>query len=511
MSDHDPDDRHSPGLEALKINYAPREETPPPFVDASAAKRDAAAKSPRGEGTLNCSRKHQHYSSLPGSAEGNSVLIRSLEPNRPDIAYHEQLHPLKVDHLRDDSSDWGPAKREPIAVSISGPVPTTVGVPPPGPPPAPPPESPASPKDKDLKCKASTALQLLLQKNEPPSPPPIYKTPQEEPKAPPSLKEEPTRPVVVLPTPETTAAHEDKLSKYMIPNPQGPSKDLLPALHSPDNSHTLPPLQAALSGITTTMSGEPHPRIPGSSPYSLPSVTATSPPGLRTDPVWDLQRPAQFGPSPQVPPSPYSHYSPASATDLSAVSSPVSHHSYRRPLKADIPYLSSPYEATHSAKSPATSYPTPIDHQTPSGPCDRTPYSQSSQPTVAPAGTYKCSHPGCNAAPFQTQYLLNSHAKVHSQDRPHFCPVEGCPRGFGGKGFKRKNEMIRHGLVHNSPGYVCPFCPDQQHKYPRPDNLQRHVRVHHVDKSKDDPLLRQVLAQRPEGSTRGRRRRANVP
>lgn len=33
--------------------------------------------------------------------------------------------------------------------------------------------------------------------------------------------------------------------------------------------------------------------------------------------------------------------------------------------------------------------------------------------------------------------------------------------------------MIRHGLVHNSPGYVCPFCPDQQHKYPRPDNLQR--------------------------------------
>lgn len=66
---------------------------------------------------------------------------------------------------------------------------------------------------------------------------------------------------------------------------------------------------------------------------------------------------------------------------------------------------------------------------------------------------------------------------MHSQDRPHFCPVEGCPRGVGGKGFKRKNEMMRHGLVHNSPGYVCPFCPDQQHKYPRPDNLQRYVTV----------------------------------
>jgi hypothetical protein len=34
--------------------------------------------------------------------------------------------------------------------------------------------------------------------------------------------------------------------------------------------------------------------------------------------------------------------------------------------------------------------------------------------------------------------------------------------------------MIRHGLVHDSPGYVCPFCPDREHKYPRPDNLQRY-------------------------------------
>ncbi|KAH3950074.1 hypothetical protein HBI56_005640 [Parastagonospora nodorum] len=122
-------------------------------------------------------------------------------------------------------------------------------------------------------------------------------------------------------------------------------------------------------------------------------------------------------------------------------------------------------------------------------------------------GTFRCDYPGCNALPFQTQYLLNSHTNVHSQNRPHYCPVQGCPRSEGGKGFKRKNEMIRHGLVHQSPGYVCPFCPDREHKYPRPDNLQRHVRVHHVDKDKDDPQLRDVLAQRPEGGSRGRRRR----
>ncbi|KAI5863195.1 hypothetical protein GGS23DRAFT_605239 [Durotheca rogersii] len=124
-----------------------------------------------------------------------------------------------------------------------------------------------------------------------------------------------------------------------------------------------------------------------------------------------------------------------------------------------------------------------------------------------PVGVFVCTVQGCNAPPFQTQYLLNSHLNVHSSARPHYCPVKGCPRSEGGKGFKRKNEMIRHGLVHDSPGYVCPFCPDREHKYPRPDNLQRHVRVHHVDKDKDDPLLRDVLSQRPDGPNRGRRRR----
>ncbi|KAF4456915.1 Transcriptional regulator prz1 [Fusarium austroafricanum] len=34
-----------------------------------------------------------------------------------------------------------------------------------------------------------------------------------------------------------------------------------------------------------------------------------------------------------------------------------------------------------------------------------------------------------------------------------------------------------------------------------------HVRVHHIDKDKDDPQLRDVLAQRPDGPNRGRRRR----
>ena len=111
-------------------------------------------------------------------------------------------------------------------------------------------------------------------------------------------------------------------------------------------------------------------------------------------------------------------------------------------------------------------------------------------------GTYKCQHPGCQAA-FQTPYLLNSHQNVHSSDRPYFCPRDDCARSKPGRGFKRKNEMLRHGLVHDSPGYICPFCsPEKEHRYPRRDNLQRHVMMHHEDKDLEDARLREVLGQR---------------
>jgi len=80
-------------------------------------------------------------------------------------------------------------------------------------------------------------------------------------------------------------------------------------------------------------------------------------------------------------------------------------------------------------------------------------------------GGFQCTHPGCTAQPFQTQYLLNAHANVHSSNRPHYCSVKGCPRSEGGKGFKRKNQTIRHGLVHDDPEYLCPFCPDREHKH----------------------------------------------
>lgn len=95
--------------------------------------------------------------------------------------------------------------------------------------------------------------------------------------------------------------------------------------------------------------------------------------------------------------------------------------------------------------------------------------------TQKQTGGYKCTDDGCTAAPFQTRFLLDAHSNVHTSSRPYHCPVKGCARGEGGKPFKKKYEMIRHGLEHPfaPAGYVCPFCKDIEHKYPRPENLQR--------------------------------------
>ncbi|KAJ8127871.1 hypothetical protein O1611_g5764 [Lasiodiplodia mahajangana] len=260
------------------------------------------------------------------------------------------------------------------------------------------------------------------------------------------------------------------------------------------------------------------PRSDSSNHEPLPSIRSQFPEQLQSSPK-DLAVRA----SPLYPHSPLMGSSRSGAIPGNHISPLVSPHDTYRPgpilsppntLPASSPY-SYPNANHHSPPEPNyTSNRAKLDQhsisQTLTPPTDRTVDRMSIDSMTNPVGQFICTYQGCNAQPFQTQYLLNSHANVHSSARPHYCPVKGCPRSEGGKGFKRKNEMIRHGLVHDSPGYVCPFCPDREHKYPRPDNLQRHVRVHHVDKDKDDPALRDVLAQRPDGPNRGRRRRGNA-
>ncbi|KAL2863924.1 uncharacterized protein BJX67DRAFT_362493 [Aspergillus lucknowensis] len=455
----------SPGLKPIKPDLGPRPQTPPPFgQDPSPGRVDDKY------GDKDPLRAKNSRILKVGQREATAALLRgTIAPYN-----HEILRPNK-------------ALEEPFE-----------------------PES----TTHDLANKAGEALGLINTAVTEPPRPAVGDKPQ-----PPSSKGNVDGPGESRLSPSShteTERSPPSLSKFLITDPG--NQNSLPALRDPatsgppdDAGTILPPIKTQLGQLRPVLpppTGGP-PRTAATSSFSLPPVTALSPPMARAEPTpWEPHPLTRLAP-PKIPASPYSHLSPASSQTISSVSSPVSQPTYWRGApKPSGPY---PYDPPSTAsRSPATSYPTPIEH-TPAGASEPASFvsSQVNGPP-APTGTFKCHHPGCNAAPFQTQYLLNSHANVHSQDRPHFCPIEGCSRGPGGKGFKRKNEMIRHGLVHNSPGYVCPFCPDQQHKYPRPDNLQRHVRVHHVDKSKDDAALRHVLSQRPEGSGRGRRRRINA-
>lgn len=192
---------------------------------------------------------------------------------------------------------------------------------------------------------------------------------------------------------------------------------------------------------------------PGSVMPRLPSISQTSPP------MSPIREPYPRGPrSPHaiLPQSPYYSF-PHNGIPLNGMTN-----------RPSVDYSHSTPSTDQSVSTPATSTHSVADRMSIDGVAFSNPQE---------IGQYVCKFEGCKALPFQTQYLLNSHANVHSQSRPHYCPVKGCPRSEGGRGFKRKNEMIRHGLVHDSPGYVCPFCPDREHKYPRPDNLQRYVNV----------------------------------
>ncbi|KAF2264331.1 hypothetical protein CC78DRAFT_232477 [Lojkania enalia] len=340
---------------------------------------------------------------------------------------------------------------------------------------------------------------------------------------------------------EDSLATSPKLREHTIPTSRGSPSQKLPALQnphspsgdgpvgSPNQERRLPPFRHLSELAETALTEREESRTNGYPHRQSISSNGQSPTSIARQLSISSRSPGSAFP-------PLSATSPISTKSEIATRDPFLRSGQhltlfstntRRPSQASE---GAPYSATIHSASTNDSYqsseglspgsqPTPIENHAHRMSIDGALSSRTLPPPTGASiqhipphgsGGYKCEHPGCTAAPFQTQYLLNSHANVHSQSRPHYCPVEGCPRGEGGKGFKRKNEMIRHGLVHASPGYVCPFCPDREHKYPRPDNLQRHVRVHHIDKDKDDPQLREVLAQRPEGGSRGRRRRIST-
>ena len=488
-SDDDPLIPRSPGLQETKPRYTP-EPTPPPFVPSSSNSpesgesdidlaSDAEIGKPRRLRKGKKARKRRH-----GPSQGDAVLISYLDPNRPDIAAQAGqtvLNSASQSEAEDeeeegeyDVEEMGVVRRSENGVHHTSSeaaltataadalavvrkddlemVDVTEG-------------HRSSEKEEDLRDVPTT--NGIVNDDQEAEPSPAFARPSSPfSRSGFNLKPPPLRPAISTEAAQSTeerSREEDStpispiLAKFAMSPSEADPESVLPAMqkspprsasvHSPEGSQSLPSLQTTLSGLSDPGLNAIH----APSPYAPSS--GHSPQFIRHS-TFSSQ---STGPSPGT----YSHPSPGMSPP--GYQGHPSHPSYwrRAPTDGSMSTPSTheaPTPASASGPSPAQSYPTPNiqDHR---GSVEGSSTPQLLNGPLPPNGpftssTFKCTYSGCTAPPFQTQYLLNSHANVHSSNRPHFCPVADCPRGPGGKGFKRKNEMIRHGLVHQSPGYI---------------------------------------------------------
>ncbi|KAJ5934106.1 hypothetical protein N7466_003653 [Penicillium verhagenii] len=395
----------SPQLVPQKINYGVGEE-PPPFAENDCDK-----------GTHDRSRKpHQ-----PETRYGDGVLIGFMGPDHLDVRKHAEENPLdwspKQGRLQDLDrfpKDILPAKFESKSVTrpptiTSSPVkesklPKEIKE-----------DTPKSPlrtlpppvSSQDLKPCFPPQRPRLQSLTAPPTGPPLHLAPHRRTSTAEGL------------SPDSNQA--DLKSRISLPSLQSlasPANSCVGA--SPDNTQSLPSIHSALGLSQSEFSST---RINGFPPPSYsysPSTTS------RNDSPHERQLPSI---SQQIPPSPFSHFSPISTKDISNNASPASQPCFWRTPTSAVsiePQLPPPpppgpppppavtrshhYELSPmTATSPATSYPTPIEPVPPTGE-ERTSFSSHPSPddgtAITSIGVYKCTHAGCTAAPFQTQYLL---------------------------------------------------------------------------------------------------------
>lgn len=415
----------------------------PPFAPLS----DGDATEKGDKGTPDRSRKPHHLPETKTQTRyGDSVLINFLAPDRPDIAAFERDDSL-TDSFRQDRS---PVEKKPPILDGLGGLKKSLPLDPPKEPPKPIAAAPVHPQDEtttpgDRDPPVKDHEPSLSPRNKLPSPLPRlapsgdittsrpldFKSPLQRPHRPSiSTLTYPDRRLSIDQPPPLKDIKQSPDLNHRISLPSLPSlQSLSPpsscAATSPDNSgvngngngngntQVLPSIHSALSGLSP--SDFPPSRLNGISPYSYPPSTSS-----QADSPHD-RLPRQFFPQ-QIPPSPFSHFSPVSAKEASNNPSPS--QSYWRTQAPPAPPPpppppSQPAETPHNAptpydmspmttKSPATSYPTPTEQVAPTPPAgERDTFNGVQQPNgLAAPGSYRCTHPGCTAAPFQTQYLL---------------------------------------------------------------------------------------------------------
>lgn len=462
----------SPPLKPAEPKYGPHKQPPPPFLNAH-DEDDAKATGKDLKGTHDRSRKPYLPETQTQTRHGDSVLMRFLGPDYPEVAAHARDFPFSDWPLKQDRLPpaWKVPSRSPGTEEGLGEKYGTLGdrdtgegrgaggdemdvdkaqtsVPAPAPVPAVLLKSILKSEfaEDEVKLKPAVVGQSVSQSHmeerrdpqtsvsprlkplppvlPPPAPPTDSKSEFVSPRQRPRLQSLTEFPPV-RPPPELLKRSPELVHRVSLPSLQSLSPPSSTVGASPDsascnhNTKSLPSIQSALGGFSpsefpSTRLNSLHPPYP----YSSCPGSATS-----TDSPHDRQLPRQFLPS-HIPPSPYSHLSPISAKDHSNNPSPASQPpAFWRGAPppppppppppqpaADTPHHApSPYDTSPmTVKSPLTSYPTPTE------PVASTPGSSergslSSTATLngtGPTGSYKCTHPGCTAAPFQTQYLL---------------------------------------------------------------------------------------------------------
>ena len=415
---YDSDDalNRSPLLKPQIIKYQP-EDPQPPF-----AKRWPSGDGKGDNSTQKSPSRSSHKRGQPSKPLTNladAVLISHLDPNRPDIATEARENPLEYDLRPEDGGE------PPIRSSHQ--IPERPGL---------------SEAASEVATKALSLIpdgqQLVLDPqvgllNNAPTLKPDWKqrpvrlstNSTQDPIAA-RIKKEPISPRVAflnhhLSPPSEINVSDDSLAtsplaKFTISPSERSVQELLPALQSrqplpqsatgsaPDNVKSLPSLHATLGEQLSETARKDHPkRI--NPPHPFPPISTTSPLSLS---AFARER-SLSGPC-QLPPSPYPHHlSPVSSKDFSGLSPPASQSSYGRPTPGTLkPELYSPIDQPARSPqivSPSANYPTPTERKPEE--TEQQPFSAAqSNGHVSGSGQHRCTYPGCNAAPFQTQYLL---------------------------------------------------------------------------------------------------------
>ncbi|KAI9722462.1 MAG: hypothetical protein M1828_004709 [Chrysothrix sp. TS-e1954] len=409
MNTYDSDDglrRRSPGLERIEYSYKPTES---PLPTPQRRRQEPDPKRSRTDASPSSGRDRRRSIKKPKSNQANYVLLRQLEPNRPDIAHEARQRPLEsesssdpVDELDDEGE---------MTKGIEG-------------------QAPSSSKFK----------QLHVTDNERPAPPPsIYDPPRS------SMSYESNGPKNVA---NQYASHQDHnrrdsntsnsiatsptLQPHLIEPSQRPASEQLAALNAepsptsggssnpPPNDASLPPIGTLMHEIsqnntpgadayaydrTNSAPQQLGPRSSVSQPYTYAPRSSTDPHSRRPSEIFPsqlpsrnnsimVQSPASYGPDSRHNFARITDPSPTSATfPRSSVSSVLS--------QTTTGSVTEGFSPTSQATTVETNQTTDSTRST--LPASTPPPGPSASTAV---GIYKCNFEGCSALPFQTQYLL---------------------------------------------------------------------------------------------------------